>query len=95
MHVFFAFTLICTAIFIFYLLSLKKINQTRQSRFSFLTSHSKTAKIAAYVSLLMSLFLLAQQMGNSIGLVALCIFAAPLLFIFILKVNNLKPKTKL
>ncbi|MCX5467448.1 hypothetical protein [Acinetobacter nematophilus] len=86
--------LILIASYGLYLVSTKQINKTQKSRFSILTRHAKCVKLAAVISIIIALMLYSIDYGNSISLVALCVFSTPLLFGLILSINDLKPKIK-
>lgn len=73
----------------FYALSEKQIVKIRKSRYAFLTNFPTHAKFAAGSFLLLSMFLLRTQFSSSISFVALWVLLSPVLFIFILKINNL------
>lgn len=81
---------ITIAIFGFYAVSGKRIVHTRNSKFSWLTHSPLLTKLTAYICLIIATLFFAQQFGNSIAIVALCILASPILFAFILNINPLK-----
>lgn len=89
-----AFIFIWIAVFCFYLGSSKKAATTRQSAFAWLVTWQPLSKWLASLSLLIALYIFAIYFGSSIALVALCILVTPLLFLFVLNVNDLKPKQK-
>ncbi|QKQ69430.1 hypothetical protein [Acinetobacter sp. 10FS3-1] len=74
----------------FYAVSEKQIIKTRKSHYSFLTTYPKCTRFAAGIFLVNAMFLLGTQFTPSIGFVAVWVFLSPILFIFILKINNLK-----
>ena len=76
--------------FAFYAVSAKQIVKTRKSRYAFLANFPTHTKFAAGIFLFIAMFLLGTQFSPSISFVALWIFLSPILFIFILKINNLK-----
>lgn len=80
--------LIWIALYGFYTVSSKKIAQTRQSAQAWLAHRPKWTRTASCISLILALYLLCLTFGSSISIVALCIFSAPLLFLFILKANR-------
>lgn len=90
----FAFIFIVIAFWFFYQVSTKRLVHTQKSKLAWMARSPLFTKLAASLCLLIALFLFAQLYGNSISIVALCIFTAPLLCIFILKVNDLKAKFK-
>ncbi|MFV5405366.1 MULTISPECIES: hypothetical protein [unclassified Acinetobacter] len=75
--------------FFFHAVSEKQIVKTQKSRYSFLTNFPTHTKFAASSFLLISMFLLRTQFSSSISFVALWVLLSPVLFIFILKINNL------
>lgn len=78
--------------FFFHAVSEKQIVKTQKSRYAFLTNFPTHTKFAAGSFLLISMFLLCTQFNSSISFVALWVFLSPVLFIFILKINNLEKK---
>jgi len=82
--------LIWMACFGFYTVSEKQILKTRQSRYSFLVSYPVIVKLISGSLLLLVLSLLRTQFSSCISFMALWVFISPIVFIFILKMNNLK-----
>lgn len=76
----------------FYAVSAKQILKTRKSRYAFLANFPTYTKFTAGIFLFVAMFLLRTQFSSSISFVALWIFLSPILFIFILKINNLEKK---
>ena len=87
--------LIWFACFGFYAISSKHIARTKQSRYAHLATYPNLVKAAAGSILLLAMFLLRILFSNSISFVALWIFISPVLFIFILKVNDLEKLQKI
>lgn len=75
--------------FAFYAVSARQILKTRKSRYAFLANFPTYTKFAAGIFLFVAMVLLRTQFSYSISFVALWIFLSPVLFIFILKMNNL------
>ncbi|WP_180088355.1 MULTISPECIES: hypothetical protein [unclassified Acinetobacter] len=90
MHLIFGFMLIVIALWCFYQVSAKRLVHTQKTQLAWMARSPLLTKLVASLCLLIALFVFAQPYGNSISIIALCIFTAPLLFAFILKVNNLK-----
>ena len=80
--------------FCFYAVSAKQILKTRKSRYAFLANFPARTKFTAGIFLCITMFLLRTQFSSSISFVALWVFLSPILFIFILKINNLEKKYK-
>jgi hypothetical protein len=76
----------------FYAVSEKQIVKTRKSRYAFLANFPNHTKLAAGIFLFVAMVLLRTQFSSSISFVALWVFLSPVLFIFILKINNLEKK---
>jgi hypothetical protein len=76
----------------FYAVSEKQIVKTRKSRYTFLANFPNHTKLAAGIFLFVAMFLLRTQFSYSISFVALWVLLSPVLFIFILKINNLEKK---
>lgn len=76
----------------FYAVSEKQIVKTRKSRYAFLANFPNYTKLAAGIFLFVAMVLLRTQFSSSISFVALWVFLSPVLFIFILKINNLEKK---
>ena len=84
--------LVWLSCFGFYAVSAKQILKTRKSRYAFLANFPTHTKFVAGIFLFVAMFLLRTQFSSSISFVALWIFLSPILFIFILKINNLEKK---
>lgn len=76
----------------FYAVSTKQILKTRKSRYAFLANFPTYTKFAAGIFLFVAMVLLRTRFSYSISFVALWVFLSPILFIFILKINNLEKK---
>lgn len=85
-------SLLWLSCFGFYTVSEKQILKTRKSRYTFLADFPTHTKFVAGIFLFVAMFLLRTQFSSSISFVALWIFLSPILFIFILKINNLEKK---
>ena len=83
------------AFFGLYAVSNKRIARTKKSRYARLATYPNLVKAAAGSILLLAMFLLSILVSNSISFVALWIFISPVLFIFILKVNDLEKLQKI
>ncbi len=84
--------LLWLTLFLFYAVSEKQFVKTQKSRYSFLATYPKYTKFATGCFLFVAMLLLCTQFSPSISFVALWVFITPLLFIFILKINNLEKK---
>ena len=78
--------------FVFYAVSAKQTLKTRKSRYALLANFPTHTKFVAGIFLFVAMFLLRTQFSSSISFVALWVFLSPVLFIFILKINNLEKK---
>lgn len=86
--------LILIASFSLYLVSSKQIQKTLKSKWAMLAKHPKRIRIIAFIFICIALICLIDCFGNSIGVVALCLFSTPLIFALILWLNDFKPKSK-
>ena len=77
-----------------YRISEKQIKKTRLSKWSMLALYPQTTRIVSLLLLLLAVFIFVQKEGVSIGFVSFWIFSTPLIFIFILYMNELKPHQK-
>lgn len=89
-----AFGLILIASFGLYLVSSKQIQKTLKSKWAILAKHPKRIRVIAFIFILIALSCLSHYFGNSIAIVALCLFSTPIIFGLILSINDLKPKSK-
>lgn len=85
-------SLLWLSCFAFYAVSAKQILKTRRSRYAFLANFPTHTKFAACIFLFVAMFLLRTQFSSSISFVALWVFLSPIVFVFILKINNLEKK---
>jgi len=92
MIVFIAFNFILIACFSLYLVSKKQIAKTIKSRWAILAKQVKIVRFIAILLILIAFGCFSHYFGNSIAVVALCIFSTPVIFAIILLVNDLKPK---
>ncbi|MEG0487828.1 MAG: hypothetical protein RR575_07810 [Acinetobacter sp.] len=89
-----AFGLILIASYGLYLVSTKQIQKTLRSKWAILAKQPKTIRYIAFIFILIALCCLSHYFGNSIAIVALCLFSTPIIFGLILSINDLKPKVK-
>ncbi len=94
MNILFSFLFILLGTWGLYQVGEKQIKKTRLSRWSFLTIYPPITRLICLLLLSIAMFILIQKEGSSIGVVSFWIFATPLIFIFILYINELKPKQK-
>ena len=89
-----AFGLILLASYCLYLVSSKRIQKTLNSKWAILAKHARTIRYLALIFILIAFNCLSHYFGNSIAVVALCLFSTPIIFGLVLWVNDLKPKIK-
>lgn len=94
MNIVFSFLLILCAVYGLYRVSEKQIKQTLQSQWSFVALYPRTSRFICLMLMLLSTLLLIQQTGSSIGFISFWVFATPLIFFFILYINELSAKKK-
>jgi len=94
MNIVFSFIFILCAIYGLYHVSEKKLKQTMQSKWSFLALYPQTTRFICLMLMLLSTLLLIQHTSSSIGFISFWIFATPLIFFFILYINELRAKQK-
>ncbi|OTG63546.1 hypothetical protein B9T25_13705 [Acinetobacter sp. ANC 4470] len=94
MNIVFSFLFILCAVYGLYQISEKQMKRTLQSKWSFLAHYPQITKAISFLFMFISTLLLIQQTGSSIGFISFWVFSSPLIFIFILYINELKPKQK-
>ncbi len=77
-----------------YRISEKQIKKTRLSKWSTLAIYPQTTRVVSLLLLILAVYIFVQKEGFSIGFVSFWIFSTPLIFIFILYMNELKPDQK-
>jgi len=95
MNLIIGLTFVLIAIWGFYAVSGKRIVYTRNSQFAWLTHYPLLTKLSACICLIIATLFFAQQFGNSIAIVALCILSSPILCAFILNINPLENPKKI
>jgi len=94
MSLIFGFLFIIFGIFGLYQVSAKQITKTRSSQWAFLAHTPRFTRFISLLFLLAAIFLLIRHSGLSIGFISFWIFASPIIFIFILYINELKVTQK-
>ena len=69
-------------------------NKHQQSIQFRIISYAKLSRMIALFLIILTLVILCNQFGISIGIVSFWVFMTPIFFIFILSFNDLKNKTK-
>ena len=90
MNILFSFLFILLGVWGLYQVSEKQIKKTRLSKWSILLVYPQTTRVVCLLLLILALFVFIQKEGASIGFVSFWIFSTPLIFIFILSMNELK-----
>lgn len=90
MNILFSFLFILLGVWGLYRISEKQIKKTRLSKWSILLVYPQTTRVVCLLLLILALFVFIQKEGASIGFVSFWIFSTPLIFIFILSINELK-----
>ena len=94
MNILFSFLFILCAVYALYRISEKQIRKTLQSKWALLAYHPRMVRVISLLMLVIATVLIIQEEGYSIGFISFWVFSSPLIFIFILYINELKPKQK-
>ena len=94
MNIFLSFIFILCAVYGLYRVSEKQMKKTLQSKWALLAHHPRIVRVISLVLLVITTVLIIQEDGYSIGFVSFWIFSSPLIFIFILYINELSTKQK-
>ncbi|MFZ0330423.1 MAG: hypothetical protein WAL54_04275 [Acinetobacter bohemicus] len=65
-----------------------------QSKWGLLAHHPRIVRVISLVLLVIATVLMIQEDGYSIGFISFWVFYSPLIFIFILYINQLSAKQK-
>ena len=94
MNIFLSFLFILCAVYGLYRVSEKQMKKTLQSKWALLAHHPRIVRVISLLLLIIATVLIIQEDGYSIGFVSFWIFSSPLIFIFILYINQLSAKQK-
>lgn len=94
MNILLSFLFILSAIYGLYQVSEKQMKKTLQSKWALLAQHPRIVRVISLLLLIIATVLIIQEDGYSIGFVSFWIFSSPLIFIFILYINELSTKQK-
>ena len=72
----------------------KTNEKTLQSKWGLLAHHPRIVRVISLLLLVIATVLIIQEDGYSIGFVSFWVFSSPLIFIFILYINQLSAKQK-
>mgnify|MGYP003454916127 FL=1 len=94
MNILFSFLFILCAVYGLYRVSEKQMKKTLQSKWVLLAHHPQIVRVISLLLLVIATVLIIQEDGYSIGFVSFLVFSSPLIFIFILYINQLSTKQK-
>ncbi|OTG93631.1 hypothetical protein B9T24_14275 [Acinetobacter sp. ANC 4654] len=94
MNILFSFLFILCAVYGLYRVSEKQIRKTLQSKWALLAYHPRIVRVICLFLLVIATLLIIQEDGYSIGFISFWVFSSPLIFIFILYINELSAKQK-
>lgn len=94
MNIFLSFVFILCAVYGLYRVSEKQMKKTLQSKWALLAHHPRIVRVISLVLLVIATVLIIQEDGYSIGFISFWVFSSPLIFIFILYINQLSAKQK-
>lgn len=94
MNILLSFLFILCAVYGLYQVSEKQMKKTLQSKWVLLAHHPRIVRVISLLLLVIATVLIIQEDGYSIGFVSFWIFSSPLIFIFILYINELSTKQK-
>ena len=92
MTIFIVLVLITLAFYLFCMVTQKNISKAGQ--YSYLAEHIFKIRATAYTLLLICMVLLIRKFGAGIATVSLFVFMTPIIFLIILRVNNLSQNQK-
>lgn len=94
MNILLSFLFILCAVYGLYQVSEKQMKKSLQSKWALLAHHPRIVRVISLLLLVIATVLIIQEDGYSIGFVSFWIFSSPLIFIFILYINELSTKQK-
>lgn len=94
MNILLSFLFILCAVYGLYQVSEKQMKKTLQSKWALLAHRPRIVRVISLLLLVIATVLIIQEDGYSIGFISFWVFSSPLIFIFILYINELSTKQK-